>query len=567
MKLLLYFYIVGLTAVALTGCRRGTSVDNVLEVSDSLANKQLYDSVLTVLKHVEHYVPDWSEKARMHYAWRLAEAQYYEDKSMADDSLLPRAVLYYKEQGDTAKTKLAPLLEAGYWRWKNNPAKVLQTLSCGIQEAKRLEDNLQQACLYASLAQFQYDNRQYAAAIGALLQALRLSEGMPLSERHPMVYLLAICYDLTKRQAIGREMYQKAIQMAGEAGDSLMALHYLRNYASSLNAQGKPEEALSCLRRIDTKNSPYKAGMVTVTVEMAYAFLQQHRLDSAQYYVNRSMDFINDRRSSAGEDPSIRCSVYSLQQLIQYARGGNPDRRDMGRYLDSVALDNVQKNSTMKQRMETEMNLLNRNNELVIARQRLWLWLFLALVIIVGGSFGLYLYIRKRRGEMQEMEERLEALNRLVEDAGRAEEADKAGDAFFKKVLLQQLGILKIVATEPTSENQRLLHRLLSISDDRDGAGEALLAWDDLYRVIDRIYQQFYSRVKTRYGGTLLEKEIQTLCLIRAGFSTKEIGVVTQQSTAMVYMRKTAIRKKLGIDMKGDILAFVNSREGTETLC
>lgn len=45
-----------------------------------------------------------------------------------------------------------------------------------------------------------------------------------------------------------------------------------------------------------------------------------------------------------------------------------------------------------------------------------------------------------------------------------------------------------------------------------------------------------------------------------AGFSTKEISVITGQTTATIYVRKSSIRKKLGVPEKEDIVAFLKNR-------
>ena len=41
-----------------------------------------------------------------------------------------------------------------------------------------------------------------------------------------------------------------------------------------------------------------------------------------------------------------------------------------------------------------------------------------------------------------------------------------------------------------------------------------------------------------KFGQVLSDKEVQICCLLCAGFSTKEIGVVTQQTSATIYVRK-----------------------------
>ena len=85
-----------------------------------------------------------------------------------------------------------------------------------------------------------------------------------------------------------------------------------------------------------------------------------------------------------------------------------------------------------------------------------------------------------------------------------------------------------------------------------------LLVWEDLYKVIDSIYDNFYTHVLTRFGNVLNERELQLCCLLKANFSTKEISVVTQQSVRTVYQRKTTIRQKLNMDEKEDIADFLS---------
>ncbi|MDE6083920.1 MAG: LuxR C-terminal-related transcriptional regulator [Muribaculaceae bacterium] len=45
--------------------------------------------------------------------------------------------------------------------------------------------------------------------------------------------------------------------------------------------------------------------------------------------------------------------------------------------------------------------------------------------------------------------------------------------------------------------------------------------------------------------------------LMVAGFSTKEISVITGQTTSTIYVRKTSIRKKLGVPEKEDIVRYL----------
>ena len=167
------------------------------------------------------------------------------------------------------------------------------------------------------------------------------------------------------------------------------------------------------------------------------------------------------------------------------------------------------------------------------------------------------LYIRNRRNRLIEAEERAETLTRLLEDAIRNQSKGEDGQ-FFRKILLQQLGMIRLVAKQPTSQNQELLRRISGITS-HELPVESLLVWEDLYPIIDRIYDNFYTKMDSCFGDVLIDKEKQLCCLLCADFSTKEISVVTQQSIPTIYQRKTNIRKKLGMGEKEGIVEFIGS--------
>ena len=146
-----------------------------------------------------------------------------------------------------------------------------------------------------------------------------------------------------------------------------------------------------------------------------------------------------------------------------------------------------------------------------------------------------------------EKEEELEALRRLLHET----EGDESGnnDKFVKKMLLQQLGLIRIVATNPSSDHQELLVQMGRIAN-KDVAVDDLLVWSDLYKTIDMVHDGFYTRISQKYGNILNEKELQLCCLLKSDFSTKEISVVIQQSIRTVYQRKTVIRQKLDMAEK-----------------
>lgn len=163
-------------------------------------------------------------------------------------------------------------------------------------------------------------------------------------------------------------------------------------------------------------------------------------------------------------------------------------------------------------------------------------------------------YALNRKRNAIEAEEQMETLQKMVDEL-RSSDLPSPGQESLRRSMLQQLSIIKMVAETPTEQNREMLRKIYSIDSNTKGA---IVNWNNVFEIIDNIYTGFYSRLNRRYGDTLSDKEQQIIVLMAAGFSTKEISVITTQTSATIYVRKSSIRKKLGIQEKEDILGFLH---------
>lgn len=211
---------------------------------------------------------------------------------------------------------------------------------------------------------------------------------------------------------------------------------------------------------------------------------------------------------------------------------------------------------------ESERDALHQRNRALAlkaeSRQKtvIILVLCLAAFLILGGSAWI---IRTRRQHERDKEERIEALQKMVDEykSAPAQETEKAGSSALRGIMLKQLGIIKMVAETPTEQNREMLRKISSIDGETNGE---LVDWRKVFELIDNLYSGFYSRLRRQYGDLLSQKEEQIIVLMVAGFSTKEISVITGQTTSTIYVRKSSIRKKLGVPEKDDIVAFLRHR-------
>ena len=141
-----------------------------------------------------------------------------------------------------------------------------------------------------------------------------------------------------------------------------------------------------------------------------------------------------------------------------------------------------------------------------LAKQRQTV-LIIGLVGVVLGLCLLFVYLYRRRQRLLlEKEEEIETLRNMLASAYKPDDKESV-----RKLMLQQLGIIKTIAGTPTEANQHLLSRLMALNED---TAAALIDWQSIYQTIDLVYDGFYSRLQQRFADVLNEKELQLCCLL-----------------------------------------------------
>lgn len=197
--------------------------------------------------------------------------------------------------------------------------------------------------------------------------------------------------------------------------------------------------------------------------------------------------------------------------------------------------------------IENQRLILKSKND----RQTAMIIILVLVALIVSGALTWYALNKKRKA--LEVLERNEILQKLVDESKNSQK-DSSSNETLRRAMLQQLGIIKMVAETPTQQNREMLRKLSSVENNNDAS---LVNWESVYGMIDNLYFGFYSRFHKRHGSILTDKEEQIIALMVAEFSTKEISVITGQTAATIYVRKSSVRKKLGVPEKEDIVAFL----------
>lgn len=263
-------------------------------------------------------------------------------------------------------------------------------------------------------------------------------------------------------------------------------------------------------------------------------------------------------RLRGDEDAYFRSYSNLLHAMIDFRQTGRIKLMHINRLSNR---QNERFNRMKASQWESERGALYQQNRALTLKAEsehktvIILIISFAALVILGCSVWI---IRIRRQRERDNEERIEALQKMVDEYKSAPTQEKADSSTLRGIMLKQLGIIKMVAETPTEQNREMLRKISAIDGKTNGE---LVDWEKIFEMIDSLYSGFYSELHRQFGEQLTPKEEQIIVLMVAGFSTKEISVITGQAISSIYVRKSSIRKKLGVPEKEDIVEFLKNRD------
>lgn len=541
--------ILGTLSLLLTGCNNNTSI---LQQANSIVINSP-DSALIILSRIEDpYQLENKEKADY---WRIrSEAHYRKSHAMITDSLILFSLKYYQEVNDTIKMLDAYLLTGEYYKWKRESDSVSYILNQGLSQAISIKDSVYISKLLYKLGTNELDRNKKRDAIEYFKERIKFDKNA-----YDSYYLVGLFSNNDSTQ----NYLDKGVELALEKGDTLSAAHFLRNNADIYVNNKNYNKAIELIKKTGELSDFYKDFGFNYHT-LTYIYIVTGKIDSAQYYLDKAKN--EKRKSSFGNytDKNLittKNGLYILQAVIDAKNNKEINIAPMYRFNDSIITETIRKDRVLLEQINERNSLEQKNLQLLINKRNNQILLIGIFTFIILASIATYLYNLKKKRKLEEIEERSESLQRLFKEALNVKDEKEKNTHLFRKTLLQQLGIIRLIATSPIKQNQNLLRQIVDISKETVST-ESLINWRDLYSIIDSIYNNFHNKLIQVFGEKLNEKEIQLCCLLCADFSTSEISAVMQQSMQTIYQRKTSIRQKINMDEKEDIVLFLKEQIG-----
>lgn len=490
-------------------------------------------------------------------------------QSLSEDSMICWASEYYRtqweeEHGDARHMILSGLDEAMYYWWNGDKARtqeVLQRQKKYADEVAELSgEHLWQVIVLrvsAEIATRDYDYEHVREYTETLI-GLDNGKAIHLDEVERVYAVLAIVYFSLGEYDKMEKCFEKAI---AQAADSAFIVNVVRrNYADLLGEMGQTDRAI---RMQEELTAQYREAGNWLQVEslcsLSRLWLNKGDKQRAERYMREAEELFAGYKESSEFDPATEASVMAHKQVLEYAKNGTYHIIDLVQFLNRWSETDYVRYRVAEAKERSIRDLRERNLYLTISRQRQMI-VIIVLFFVALGICLLFIYLYRRRQRLlMEKEEEIETLRTMLAAADKKDDKESV-----RKLMLQQLGVIKTIAGTPTEANQQLLARLMALNEE---TANALIDWPSIYQTIDLVYDGFYTRLMQKYGASdqsndsahpvLNEKELQLCCLLKADFSTKEINMLTRQSLQTIYQRKTQVRQKLSLAEAEDITTAI----------
>ena len=509
------------------------------------------DSALSVLESLDHSeLKEDSLKANYHFL--KAYGHLMCNRSMIGDSLISFAHNYYrgKEKDKDIRSGTA---YAWYKFWVGDTPGALSMLDSIISIPGVPDSLLSQAFrIRALLGASEYQGRELIPVAKKLVEletdSLRKIEAQ---------YMLLTGYEYADEIDSALYLTDQLIEYARTRGWGDKQFQFELERAQLLTEAGREVESNKVIDGIFRKAGPDNGAADYLHFQSAMNALNIGDVIRAAHHLAIADSIALELRRD--DDAYFRSYINLLHAMLDFKQTGKI------KLVHINGLNNRQSeryNRIKASQWESERGALQQESRALAlkaeSRHKTVIILCISLIALIALGVATWIFLRRRERD-RENEERIEALQKMVEEY-KATTAipTHASDnmSALRGIMLKQLGIIKMVAETPTEQNREMLRKISAIDGDTNGE---LVDWKNVFELIDNIYSGFYRKLHSKYGDILTLKEEQIIVLMMAGFSTKEISVITGQTTSTIYVRKSSIRKKLGVPGKEDIMAILRT--------
>ena len=551
-----YIILISTILFILTAC----SIDPQPEAEDLLVEAESLaesdpDSAFQLIDSIMYPQQSLSRGQYMRYLVTNVQVKYKTYRPVDEDTLIFNARNYFSEKGkDNRMTTLAWFYSGCVFREQKDLAKAMEHYKEAASYAKLAGDEALEGLVVHNMGDLMAEQGVYDVALEHYRQSVKLHNTIPC--RIPDSYsAMGRMYLLMQQPDSAFYFFHKGLELAEE----------LDNYES----------------------------IILISQNLNVAYTRDKEYDKAEFYLRQSFNLNRD---------STNLPRYYLNFANLYRGVNNPD--SVLWYIDQLKLvvdsaeDDYYKFSVYKylsewekensnfdaafsyqtQQMNTLIRIMNeRGKESVYAANKKYdyekvqkqyymdltvrqKWIIMLITaLFCGGSLFTYYWVRQRnrRAEALSTIETLQSMNHELESSLHEKQQELRKNILWRFSVSREMLELNKQLNKPDTiklnDSQWVGRFNKIVYGKRDIKG----LWDAILETYEEALPGLSEKVKNKYPD-LSESELKICLLVYAGFTVKESAIILDLSPNTIQTRRTGVRNKMGLSLRGDIAAEID---------
>lgn len=540
----------------LVSCNFYGGADKVLTNVEALVD-QYPDSALRLLD-TEILEKNLDRDAYYKYILLYTQARDREDMDIKNDTLIFRVRDYYLNKKDLLRTALSFYYSGRVLESQNNKEDALSMYLDAELYALQTENDKLKGHIEYSIGAINHKKYLKDEAISRFKLSAQYYHKSANYKNELQAYNGIGTAFLLKKELDSSFFYlDKSLLLAQSVKDSVgqgLALQNIgllcRMIKDFHKSREKFKQAIPLLKKNEDKARIY--------LNIAYSFNDERNRDSTLYNINNSLELIKGDETS-----SLRSMIIQLQSRIE-ENDKNYEKalafqKEYTDYLQKIFKEaNNQAVLDIQKKYDFEI-IQDENNRLLVEKQSASLIILGLIILVLGISiFIIYWKSVDNKEALSDAELKISQLNDMAESFNKKENS-------FKKVLLEHFDVLKKVALlegdmkdDEKKQGQKLLKKVNEIIYKQES-----LDWNMLNDTMNQLYSGFLERLQKKFPQ-LEDVEVRICCLVYAGLNNTEISILMEWTINTIQMKKSAIRKKIGVGGYGNLSDFLIENVGKQ---
>jgi len=552
----------------------GSHENRQLMQQAQLLVEQMPDSALTLLDAMNTFVFSKAEKAE--YNLMQIQAKRNAGMDISSDTEIFDVREYFIKKKDPQKAALSCYFAALVAAYQNNTTQALDYFQEAIDFAKKTDNKELQCRILFNMGYLNYDSGWYDDAIALYKQTLEIIQMLDNNYYLEVNTLNAIANTLMMHHQTdsAQYFYQQALDKAHLQNDAALKVMVYSNMGVAYRELNQLDKATFYSRQA-LQWAENDSEKIYIYLNLAEIYHELINADSARYYIQLAETLLNKTDNNLST-VTLANLAYRIEKTA-----GNCEKALEHFELHTKRYIEILEDSDRKLLLEMQRKYdhTSKENEMNRQRNRAWKIAGFALAILLMlAMYFIYLLrsnmkhrealakeiikntenqLALEQAEHENMKKTLE-LEQALQQAQTLQELYHQKDNEHKTKFLKKIEILKEVALlfplldedklKEKKEQQKLVQNTREIVKKLDLQNFTDIAND--------LFHGFTCKLKQMYSE-LDEREISICCLLLFDFNNRELDLFINRrlygSMNTIQTWKTAIRRKMGIDLHGDI--------------